>query len=248
MFITPGSSNELRRILIWPLVKRYVDYYVDILKARWLRPVFAESYRLYVWIRRKNYQLFVLEMHLLKAWDCTTTDNSHVQGYQHYPTIKAQLLLLSNTVVLVAFLLRKSLLVFLAMTFSIFSLTICFNKVIQKSHCCWILAQVCIAPMLSQSEKISRSLKSEQKSLCQLATTELYSKETKKRVTARKWQERVWVWCLTLMVFRLSNHAEPFFLAWCSLTAPEKSVFKRIKNESKVAMSSRDCRTKHSVH
>jgi len=23
-----------------------------------------------------------------------------------------------------------------------------------------------------------------------------YPKETKKRVTARKWQKRVWVWCL----------------------------------------------------
>jgi len=75
------------------------------------------------------------------------------------------------------------------------------NKVIQKPHCCWILAQVCTATMLSQSEKILRSFKSKQKSLCQLATTELYPKETKKRVTARKWQNRVWVWCLTLVVF-----------------------------------------------
>jgi len=30
-----------------------------------LRPVFAESYRFYVWIRRKNLWLFVLEMHLI---------------------------------------------------------------------------------------------------------------------------------------------------------------------------------------
>jgi len=28
------------------LVKPYANYYVDILKARWLLPVFAESYRL----------------------------------------------------------------------------------------------------------------------------------------------------------------------------------------------------------
>jgi len=61
VLITQGSSNVLRWISIWPLVKRYVDYYVDILKARWLRPVFAESCRLYVWIRRKNYWLFVFE-------------------------------------------------------------------------------------------------------------------------------------------------------------------------------------------
>jgi len=42
------------------------------------------------------------------------------------------------------------------------------------------------------------SLNSKQKSLCQLATTELYPKETKKRVTARKWQKRVYVCCLRL--------------------------------------------------
>jgi len=34
--------------------------------------------------------------------------------------------------------------------------------------------------MLNQSEKILRSFKSKQKSLCQLVTTELYRKETKK--------------------------------------------------------------------
>jgi len=37
-------------------------------------------------------------------------------------------------------------------------------------------------------------LNSNQKSLCQLATTELYPKETKKKVTARKWHKRFWVW------------------------------------------------------
>jgi len=53
--------------------------------------------------------------------------------------------------------------------------------------------------MLRKSEKILMSLKSKQKSLCQLATTELYSKETKNRETARKWQKRVWAcWCLGL--------------------------------------------------
>jgi len=49
--------------------------------------------------------------------------------------------------------------------------------------------------MLSKSEKI---LNSQQKSLYQLATRELYPKETNKMVTARKWQKRVWVWCLKL--------------------------------------------------
>jgi len=50
--------------------------------------------------------------------------------------------------------------------------------------------------MLSKSEKILMSLDSKEKSLCQLATTKLYPKETKKRATARQWQKRVWVWCL----------------------------------------------------
>jgi len=85
--------------------------------------------------------------------------------------------------------------------------------------------------MLSQSEKILRSFKSKQKSLCQLATTELYPKETKKRVAARKRQKCVWVWCLTLVVFGLSNHADLFFLAWCSLTAQENGAFERFTNE-----------------
>jgi len=48
--------------------------------------------------------------------------------------------------------------------------------------------------MLSKSEKIS--LNSKQRSLCQLETTELCPKETKKRVTGRKWQKHFWVWCL----------------------------------------------------
>ena len=49
-----------------------------------------------------------------------------------------------------------------------------------------LLAQVCTASMLSKSEKILMSLNSKQKSLCQLAITKLYPKETKKRVKSRK--------------------------------------------------------------
>jgi len=40
------SSNEFPWISIWRLVKPHANYCVDILKARWLRPAFAESYRL----------------------------------------------------------------------------------------------------------------------------------------------------------------------------------------------------------
>jgi len=44
--ITPGSSNEFPWISVWRLVKSHANYCVDILTARWLRPAFAESYRL----------------------------------------------------------------------------------------------------------------------------------------------------------------------------------------------------------
>jgi len=57
-----------------------------------------------------------------------------------------------------------------------------------------------------------------------MATTEL-SKETKNKETARKWQKRVWFWCLKLVVLNLDNHADPYFLVWWSLTAQVKSLF-----------------------
>jgi len=44
--ITPESPNEFPWISIWRLVKPHANYCVDILKARWLRPAFTESYRL----------------------------------------------------------------------------------------------------------------------------------------------------------------------------------------------------------
>jgi len=46
--------------------------------------------------------------------------------------------------------------------------------------------------MLSKSEDIDE-LVGKQKSLCQPATTQLFTKETKNRETARKGQKRVWV-------------------------------------------------------
>ena len=58
---------------------------------------------------------------------------------------------LSNTVVLLAFLLGETHLAFLDV---IFFNIIFFNKVIQKSDCYWALAQVCTAPMLP-NKKIS---------------------------------------------------------------------------------------------
>jgi len=43
------------------------------------------------------------------------------------------------------------------------------------------------------------SLNSKQKPLCQLTTAELFLNETGKQ--QKKWQKRVWVWCLGLVVF-----------------------------------------------
>ena len=65
--------------------------------------------------------------------------------------------------------------------------------------------------MLSLWEKILMSLNSKQKSLCQLATTKLYPKETKKGVTAEN--DKIAFAsddALVLVVFSLSNHADPY--------------------------------------
>jgi len=55
-------------------------------------------------------------------------------------------------------------------------------------------------------------LNSKQQSLCQLATTELYPKETKKRVTAEN-DKTAFGSDDALVVFSLSNHADLYFLA-----------------------------------
>ena len=41
--ITPESFKEFPWISIWRLVKPHANYWVDILKARWLRPAFART-------------------------------------------------------------------------------------------------------------------------------------------------------------------------------------------------------------
>ena len=61
--ITPESSNEFPWISIWRLVKTLANYCVDILKARWLRPAFVESYRSLRLTLSK--WLFMFEMHLI---------------------------------------------------------------------------------------------------------------------------------------------------------------------------------------
>jgi len=56
--------------------------------------------------------------------------------------------------------------------------------------------------------------------------------------TARKWQKRVWVWCLKV-ILSLCNHAKPYSLAWWSLTAQAKDPFqdsKELKMNWTVAM------------
>jgi len=55
-------------------------------------------------------------------------------------------------------------------------------------------------------------LNSKQKSLCQLANRELYTKETKKGVIAENDKTTVGS-DDALVVFSLTNHADPYFLA-----------------------------------
>ena len=129
---------------------------------------------------------------------------------------------LSNTVVLLEFPLREARLAFLDV---IFCILIFFNEVIHKSERYWVLAQVRTAPTIGKSEKILMSLNGKQKSLCQMATTELYPKETENKETARNWQKHVWVWWIRLVVLSLYNNSDPYFLAWWSLTAQEKGLF-----------------------
>jgi len=120
-----------------------------------------------------------------------------------------------------------------------FSIWNFFSKVIQKSDRFSVLAQVCTDSMLSKSE-ILMSLNSKQMSLCQLATIELFPKETKNWETAWKWQKRVWAWWLRLVIPSLCNHAELYSLAWWSLTAQSKDPFqdsKELKMNWTVAMS-----------
>ena len=89
-----------------------------------------------------------------------------------------------------------------------------FQIVIQKSDCYRVLAQACTASMLRKSE-ILVIVNSKQKSLCQLATTELFPKRQKNREAERKLQERDWVLCLRLVVLiclRLVHGSQPFKL------------------------------------
>ena len=65
--ITPESSNECpcEWISRWRLVKPHANYCVDMLTARWLRPAFAESYRL----RRVTLSKELVAVHVSNAPD-----------------------------------------------------------------------------------------------------------------------------------------------------------------------------------
>jgi len=58
-------SNEFAWISIWRLVKLHANYCVDMLKAHWLLPAFAESYRLLRVALSKE----VVAVHVLNAPD-----------------------------------------------------------------------------------------------------------------------------------------------------------------------------------
>jgi len=65
--------------------------------------------------------------------------------------------------------------------------------------------------MLSKSDKILMSLNSKQKSFVNWKPQNSYPRETKKKATSRKWQKRVWDWCLRVVLLSLSNTADLFY-------------------------------------
>jgi len=62
-----------------------------------------------------------------------------------------------------------------------------------------------------------------------VATTEIYPKETEKGITAKN-DKSAFGSDGALVVFSLYSHADPYVLAWWSLTAQEKVFFKIQKN------------------
>jgi len=80
--ITPESANEFLLISIWRLVKPHANYCVDILKARWLRPTFAESSRLL----RVNQAKELVVVHVWNAPD--QWQNWRVAGVRTSPLTK----------------------------------------------------------------------------------------------------------------------------------------------------------------
>ena len=85
MVITPESSNEFPWISIWQLVKPHVNYCVDILKARWLRPALAESY----WLLRVTLSRELVAVDVWNAPD--QRHNCRVAGVRTAPPPPAKL-------------------------------------------------------------------------------------------------------------------------------------------------------------
>jgi len=83
--ITPESSNESPWISIWQLVKPHVNYCVDILKARWLRPALAESY----WLLRVTLSRELVAVDVWNAPD--QRHNCRVAGVRTAPPPPAKL-------------------------------------------------------------------------------------------------------------------------------------------------------------
>jgi len=86
--------------------------------------------------------------------------------------------------------------------------------------------------MLSKSDNILMSLNSKQSHFANWQPQNSYPKETKKRVTPRKSQKHVWVWCFRIVVLSLSHPAARYFLAWWLLQQllKRKVFFKIQKN------------------
>ena len=112
---------------------------------------------------------------------------------------------------------------------------------LQKSHSeIRLLLTTCASLNCSHAKQIREDLDElEQQAKTTPATGNRRTLPQRDREIARKWQKRVWVWCLRLVVLSLCNHAKPYFLAWWLLAAQAKGPFqdsKELKMNSRIVI------------
>jgi len=85
-----------------------------------------------------------------------------------------------------------------------------FNYLLQSLSESRLLLSTCASLYSSHVKQMSDLDELEQQANVTLPTGNhrTLPQKTKNRETARKWQKRVWVWCLRLLVLSLSNYSE----------------------------------------
>jgi len=115
------------------------------------------------------------------------------------------------------------------------------SNFLQKSHSeIRLLLTTCASLNCSHAKQIREDLDElEQQAKTTPATGNRRTLPQRDREISRKWQKRVWVWCLRLVVLSLCNHAKPYFLAWWLLAAQAKGPFqdsKELKMNSRIVI------------